>query len=58
MNTEQPLSTVSTTQNTMMSTRIGSDCTSTSTTPVSDTTASDMDTGETQTSTQMQWPTA
>ena len=49
MNKEQPIDTVSTTQNTMMSICIGSDCTSTSTTPVSDTTASDTDTGETQT---------
>ena len=49
MNTEQPTNTVSTAQNTLMSTCIGSDCTSTSTTPVSDTTASDTDTGETQT---------
>ena len=49
MNMEQPINTVSTTQNTTMSTCIGSDCTSTSTTPVSDTTASDTDTGETQT---------
>ena len=49
MNTEQLFNTVSTTKNTTMSTRISSDCTSTSTTPVSDTTASDTDTGETQT---------
>ena len=49
MNKEQPINTVSTTQNTTMSTCIGSDCTSTSTTPVSDTTASDTDTGEPQT---------
>ena len=48
MNMEQPFNTVSTTQNTTMSTCIGSNCTSTSTTPVSDTTASDTDTGETQ----------
>ena len=48
MNTEQLFNTVSTTQNITMSTRISSDSTSTSTTPVSDTTASDMDTGETQ----------
>ena len=52
VNTEQPmnaLQTVSTTKNTTMSTCIGSDCTSTSTTPVSDMTASDTDTGETHT---------